>query len=51
LEIEKELQGFKAAYATERVAKPYEWDFPGVRQRSRDASQGAKKRALESGYA
>jgi hypothetical protein len=51
LEIEIELQGFEAAYATERVAKPYEWDFPGVRQRFRDALQEAKKRALESEYA
>jgi hypothetical protein len=51
LEAETGLQGGKLLDATERVAKPYEWDLPGARQRSRDASKEAKKGALPSGYA
>jgi hypothetical protein len=51
LETEKDLQGGESLNAAERVAKPSERDLPGATQRSRDASNEAKKGALPSGYA
>jgi hypothetical protein len=51
LEAEKDLQGGESLNAAERVAKPYERGLPGATQRSRDASNEAKKGALPSGYA
>jgi len=51
LEAEKVLQGGKLLYTAGRVAKPYERDFPGATQSSRDVSNETKNGALSSGYA
>jgi len=51
LEAGKDLQGGKPLDSAERVAKPYERDFPGATQRSRDVFNETKKGALSSGYA
>jgi hypothetical protein len=38
----------KKANATERVAKPWGWDFRGIGQSSSDASKEANKRVFSS---